>query len=136
MRDRYYLCSKDIGDGPYLLGELTRDGDREYSFRYMIKGSKFPEWFMSIPGMENVDEVYGTEKVLDCIIHRVTPREGTTNAGILMRYNNVPVYDEWDLLESQMAAYDRCKKTKFPLSDSHELFYFYSEIPRKVNRYD
>jgi len=56
--EKYFLLSKDIGDGPYLLGELTRLSKGEYEFTYMIKGGEFPEWFMSIPGMETIAKTY------------------------------------------------------------------------------
>lgn len=134
--DKYYLLSKDIGDGPYLMGDLSRLAKGVYTFKYMIKGDKFPEWFMSIPGMEIIDKLYETEEVKNKIIHRVTPREGTWLATQLMIQNKVPVYDEWNLLESQMAVHERLKIDKYPLSDSHEIFYFYKEIPKRVNRYD
>lgn len=136
MADRYYLLSKDTGEGPHLMGELTRVSKGEYSFRYMISGEEFPEWFMKIPGMSDLRKIYGTEEVKDKIIHRVTPREGTKNALGMMEQNGVPEYDEWVLLESQMALHDSLRTDKYPLSDSHQIFYFYPEMPRRVNRYD
>ncbi|MCL2160068.1 MAG: hypothetical protein FWH48_11735 [Oscillospiraceae bacterium] len=54
--EKYFLLSKDIGDGPYLLGELVR----------LSKG----------------------------------------------------------------------ETDKYPLGNSHQNFYFYKEIPKRVNRYD
>jgi len=136
IMEKYFLLSKDIGDGPYLLGELVRLSKGEYEFRYMIKGDKFPQWFMAIPGMEDIAKTYGTDEVKDRIIHQVTPRRSTWLAGQLMKQNNVPEYDEWELLESQLALYDKRKTDKYPLGNSHQNFYFYKEIPGKVNRYD
>jgi len=136
MADRYYLLSKDTGDGPYLLGNLARVSKGEYVFNYMIAGDKFPEWFMQIPGMPDTAKTYETQEVKEKIIHRVTPREGTFNAEGMMAQNGVPEYDEWDLLESQIAHHERLRTDKFPLSDSHQIFYFYAEMPRRVNRFD
>jgi hypothetical protein len=136
MLNKYYLLSKDIGDGPYLLGELVRLSRGEYSFRYMIKGNRFPEWFMEIPEMRDMGRIYDTEEVKNFIIHRITPRESTWLANELMKQNGITIYDEWDILESQMETHDKYKVDKYPLSDSHEHFYFYPEIPRRVNRYD
>ena len=136
INDKYYLLSKDVGDGPYLMGELKRLSKNEYQFQYLIKGDKFPEWFMKIPGMDDLTKVYETKEVKDKIIHRVTPREGTFHAIGMMKQNNVSKYDEWILLESQMALHEKYKTDKFPMSDSHQIFYFYPEIPRRVNRFD
>jgi len=91
---------------------------------------------MQIPGMANLHKSYETKEVKDKIIHRVTPREGTVNAADMMKQNEVLEYNEWDLLKSQMELHEKYKTDKFPLSDSHQIFYFYPEIPRRVNRYD
>jgi hypothetical protein len=136
MIEKYYLLSKDTGQGPNLIGLLERIDKDVYSFKYMIKGEKFPEWFMKIPGLDDINATYGTEDVKKNIIYRVTPRQGTELAVRLMKQNDVPVYDEWDLLRSQIAVHDKYKSDIFPLSDSHQIFYFYDKIPRKVNRYD
>jgi hypothetical protein len=134
--DKYYLLSKDTGNGPYLIGELKRISESEYQFKYMIKGDNFPEWFMHIPGMDDINKLYETEEVKNKIIHRVTPRKGSVNAIDMMKQNGLDVYDEWDLLESQMVLHEQYKADKFPLSDSHKIFYFYPELPMWVNKYD
>jgi len=136
MASEYYLLSKDTGEGPYLLGKLTRVGRGEYSFKYMINSDMFPMWFMKIPGMDDLHRTYSTEEVKNKIIHRVTPRKNSVNALDMMEQNGVLEYDEWVLLESQMKLHDIYKTDKYPLSDSHQIFYFYSELPRRVNRYD
>jgi len=136
MADRYYLLSKDVGDGAYLLGELARIAKGEYRFNYMINGTDFPQWFMQIPGMSDLEKTYETEEVKDRIIHRVTPRFGSTNALDMMAQNGLHEYDEWDLLESQISLHEKYRTDRYPLSDSHQIFYFYSEMPRRVNRYD
>ena len=136
QNDRYFLLSKDTGQGAYLIGLLTRTAKGEYTFEYMINKPEFPEWFMKIPGMDDLNKVYNTDEVKKLIIHRVTPREGTFLASILMKEHNVSVYDEWDLLELQMSIHNKYKPDIFPLSDSHQIFYFYEDIPKKVNRYD
>ena len=134
--EKYYLLSKDTGQGPYLIGVLQRAEKKQYVFKYMINRQEFPEWFMKIPGFDDLNTIYGTEAVKEHIIHRVTPKEGTKLALLLMNQNKVPVYDEWDLLQSQIEMYDKVKSDIFPLSDSHQIFYFYENIPKKVNRYD
>ena len=136
MADRYYLLSKDTGEGAHLLGELVRVAKGEYRFSYMICGDAFPEWFMKIPGMPDLTRIYDSDAVKECIIHRVTPRAGTVNASDMMVQNGLGEYDEWELLESQIKLYDKLKTDRYPLSDSHQIFYFYSEIPKRVNRYD
>ena len=136
MPNKYYLLSKDTGDGAHLIGELERIVKGEYRFSYLISGAVFPEWFMQIPGMPDMGKVYGTDEVKEKIIHRVTPRSGSKNALDMMAQNCVPEYDEWDLLESQMRLHEKYKTDRYPLSDSHQIFYFYPEIPQRVNRYD
>ena len=136
MADRYYLLSKDIGDGPYLMGLLTRPNKGEYQFRYMISGTDFPEWFMEIPHMEDIDKTYGTQFVQHLILYRMVPAEGTWGADILMKQSGVSEYDEWEMLESLIVQHELYKINDAPLCDSHQLFYFYEEIPAHANRFD
>ena len=136
MAEKYYLMSKDTGNGPYLMGELKRLGKGEYQFRYLINGGRFPQWFMQIPRLGEISRVYGTQEALYYIIHRLVPEKGSWEAGILMKQNGVAKYDEWDLLESLVASHEQYKVGKPPLCDSHQLFYLYSIIPSHAKRYD
>ena len=136
MADRYYLMSKDIGDGPYLIGELTRPESGEYRFRYLIDGSAFPAWFMQLPGLRDISKTYGTRETVHLIIYRIVPQEHSWEAGILMRQVGVSDYDEWDLLEFLIKQHERYRADSTPLCDSHQLFYLYSEIPPNANRFD
>ncbi|MCL2631848.1 MAG: hypothetical protein FWD45_01995 [Coriobacteriia bacterium] len=135
MSDKYYLMSKDIGDGPYLIGELTRTANSEYQFRYLIKGSRFPHWFMQIPRMNEIDKTYQTREVLGYILYRVVPEEDEWAADVLMQQNNITSYDEWTILESLIAQHERYRTDNSPLSDSQQLFYFYKEVPENAHTF-
>ena len=136
MAKRYYLLSKDIGDGPYLIGELSHPDYGEYQFRYMIDGERFPRWFMQLPRMRDTKKVYGTRETLHLIIYRIVPQEGTWEAGILLNQFPDTHYDEWDLLELLLEQHERYRADDSPMCDSHQLFYFYKEIPKNANRFD
>lgn len=136
MAEKYYLLSKDTGDGPYLIGELERLDRREYRFRYLIKGDVFPEWFMYIPGMGSVGYPYQSRTALQHIIHRLVPEGGSWAAGLLMRQCGVGEYDEWELMVALIEQHKLHSADGIPLGDSHQLFYLYEEIPAQANRYD
>ena len=136
MADRYYLMSKDTGEGPYLIGELTRLRKDEYQFKYSIKGTEFPRWFMRIPRMGDIGKTYGTQEVLYYILYRIVPEEGEWAADVLMEQNNMQSYNEWELLESLINQHLLHKVDTQPFCDSHQLFYFYPEIPKNANRFD
>ncbi|MCL1912553.1 MAG: hypothetical protein FWG10_01390 [Eubacteriaceae bacterium] len=135
MAEKYYLMSKDTGNGPCLMGELQRLGKGEYQFRYLVEGGMFPEWFMQIPGMGDISRVYSTKEALYYIINRLVPEEGSWEAGVLMGQNGIAEFDEWDLLESLVAMHGQYQAGKPPLCDSHQLFYFYPSIPDHAKRY-
>ena len=136
MADKYYLMSKDIGDGPYLIGEMLRLEPGEYRFRYLINGNRFPQWFMQMPGLRDISKTYGSRETLHMIIYRLVPQENSWEAGILMRQNGISEYDEWELLESLIEQHEYYKAHPAPLCDSHQLFYLYTEIPHHTNRFD
>ena len=136
MADTYYLMSKDTGDGPHLIGALKQLRKGDYQFRYMIRGDRFPAWFLQIPGFRDVSRIYGTQEVTRWIMNRLVPVEGAWAADIVMKQNNIKKYDPWALLESLVAQYARCGISDMPLCDSHQLFYFYNAIPANANRYD
>ena len=136
MVERYYLMSKDLGDGPHLIGELSRLRKDEYQFRYMISADQFPQWFMQIPRFWDIRRTYETEEVMWLIINRLVPSEGSWAADALMQQNGIEQYDEWDLLESLIEQYEQYQLDTQPLCDSHQLFYFYKQIPANAHRYD
>ena len=135
MAEQYYLMSKDTGDGPYLIGKLMRLGKNKYRFEYMTKGKTLPQWFMQIPRLAEIKS-YDTREVLHYIIYRCVPEQGEWAADILMKHHGIKEYDEWTLLETMIAQHRNIKIDDQPYSDSHQLFYFYSEIPTNANRYD
>jgi len=135
MGDRYYLLSKDVGDGPYLIGELCREGADDYSFRYMIDRPEFPQWFMEIPGMSGIRRTYGTDEVLQCVLHRVVPNAGTRLAQIYKEDLGLESDHPWEMLEALIKRWEGVRTTKYPLSDSHDKFFFYEEIPGGANVY-
>lgn len=136
MANKYYLCSKDIFDGPHLIGELRRTAGGDYEFNYMISGEKFPDWFMMIPGFENLHEVYSGEKVLRGIIGLCVPQE--THPGIrdFLKTYEMTEYNPWEMLVAMIDRQKRMAINKQPLCDSHERIYFYEEMPERVHRYD
>ena len=136
MADSYYLLSKDTGDGPYLLGILMRLGEDEYEFKYLIKGDRFPHWFMQIPRLGDISRVYKTQEVLHYIIYRVVPEDDEWAAEVIMKNNGLRYYDEWTILELLINQHAQHMPHEQPLCDSHQLFYFYSEIPKNANRFD
>ena len=136
MADRYYLLSKDTGDGPSLIGELRRLRRGDYQFRYMIRGDRFPEWYLQIPGLRDIHQLYGSRESKMCILHRVVPEEESWAADVMMKQHAFHAYDEWDMLEALIVQHGRYENDPLPLCDSHKIFYFYKEIPDDANRYD
>ena len=136
MAERYYLLSKDTGDGPHLMGEMTRLAQGEYEFKYLIKGTKFPYWFMQIPRMPEIEKTYKTLEVLHYIIYRVVPESDGWAAEVLMKENGILDFDEWILLELLLEQHSVHMDDSQPLCDSHQLFYFYETIPDNAKRYD
>ncbi|MDR0920154.1 MAG: hypothetical protein LBM93_13065 [Oscillospiraceae bacterium] len=135
MADKYYIISKDIGDGGHLMGLLERLGYDEYSFKYLIKGDTFPYWFMEIPNLSDIHKVYGTDEVKRHILARMVHDEGTLASKWMMEQNGITKYNYWDIFESQMRVY--IPNDKYPFHDSHKIMYFYQEMPPwRVNRYD
>ena len=138
MADRYYLLSKDTGGGPSLIGELRRLRRGDYQFRYMLRGDRFPEWYLQIPGLRDIHQLYGSREARRFILHRVVPEEESWAADVLMQQHAIKGYDEWDMLEAlivQHAQYEN-ESDPLPLCDSNQIFYFYREIPEDANRYD
>ena len=113
-----------------------RVGVGDYKFRYMIKGTQFPEWFMQIPRLGDMQKVYDTREVLHYIIFRVVPEDGEWAADVIMKQYGLSKYDEWVILETLIEQHKRYKLDVQPLCDSHQLFYFYSEIPGNARRFD
>lgn len=138
MADIYYLCTKDIGDGPHLIGKLEKLSEDEYQFQYMINADKFPEWFIYIPEMDNIHKVYKKDDTWKYIIRRMVPEKDTFQSKVFEEQFNLSSkdYNEWKYLELAIDFYDTVKGDKFPLCDSHEIMYFYKELPKKVHRYD
>ena len=136
MSEYYYLLSKDIGDGPHLIGQLTRSGKGQYQFRYMFRDPGFPHWFMRIPRMADSQKLYTNQEVLNGILLRAVPEQGEWAASLLMKQNGIAEYDEWALLESMIELHRRLGFDRQPFCDSHQQFYFYSEIPDNARRYD
>ena len=128
MAEKYYLKSKDVGEGAYLIGELVRLAKGEYRFRYMLPGDRFPDWYVQIPGFRDTRRIYETQEVKRYIIHRIVPDEGTWAARVIMAQNGITAYDEWDILVALIDQHALYQFGSQPLSDSHELFYFYSTI--------
>ncbi|MCL2136681.1 MAG: hypothetical protein FWH40_04055 [Coriobacteriia bacterium] len=136
MAESYYLMSKDIGDGPYLLGKLSRIKKGEYQFRYMVNAPDFPYWFMQIPRLNDLDKTYQSQEVLSYIIYRIVPDQSEWASGILMQQNGISDYDEWELLVSLIEQHSQHSIDGQPFCDSNQLFYFYTEIPAQAHRFD
>ena len=119
-----------------MIGEIQRPQKGEYQFRYLIRGERFPEWFLQIPGMRDIRRTYGTRETLAYIIYRIVPEEGSWAAGALMGCHGLEVYDAWAILESLIAQHMRYGLDAQPFCDSHQIFYFYPEIPADAHRYD
>jgi hypothetical protein len=133
---QFYLLSKDCGDDPHLIGVLKRLGRSEYSFQYLIKADKFPEWFMWLDGFDEIGKVYESEEA-KALIHWVVPRPEKLPAMWFQKTYDVPVYDEWLLLCKIADFHNKTNKwDNYPISDSHERIYFNEEVPRGANRYN
>jgi hypothetical protein len=135
MAGKYYLMAKDIGNGPYLMGELIQIGIGKYQFSYMIGADSFPEWYMVIPGMNDLGRTYGTDEVKEHILGCLIPESGSWGADIMMKQFGVAEYDEWALLESLIAQHERLGSDGIPLCDSHQMFYFYPEMPANAKKH-
>ena len=127
MVERFYLKSKDIGEGASLIGELIRLKKGEYRFRYLLHGDRFSDWFVQIPGFRDIHRTYESQEVKRYIIHRIVPVEGTWAAAAIMSQHGLRAYDEWDILVTLADQHEQYQLDKQPLCDSHELFYLYKE---------
>ena len=136
MADKYYLLSKDVGDGPYLIGELSKHANNQYGFKYLIKGEKFPKWFMQLPRMASIKKTYSSNETLYYLIFRIVPEEESWQASILMKQFDLDAYDPWTILESLIEQHEQINPDEAPLCDSHQFFYIYKEIPENANRFD
>ncbi|MCL2044965.1 MAG: hypothetical protein FWG88_01080 [Oscillospiraceae bacterium] len=136
MPDKYYLMSKDTGSGPHLIGQLSRLGKGEYEFKYLINATAFPHWFMQIPRLPDITKTYRSQEVLYYILYRVVPESDEWAAEVLMNEYGLKNYDEWTILELLINQHLIDKMDGQPLSDSQQLFYFYSEIPSNAHTYN
>jgi len=58
MTNKFYILSKDLGDGPHLMGVLERLDGLTYTFKYLLKGEPTEEqWFLKIPGFNDIYQV-------------------------------------------------------------------------------
>ena len=138
MTNKFYILSKDLGDGPHLIGILERLDDSTYTFRYLLKEEPTEkQWFLKIPGFNDINRIYTGDKVKDGIIHRMVPEEDHMFINSFLEQESMSVYDEWELLNKLWERWDSVHKvTKYPYHDMKERVYLYKVLPRRLHRHD
>ena len=139
--DYYYLMTKDIGNGPHLIGKLERIDKDNYQFHYMIKSDKFPNILVHIPDMDDTHKLYDTQETWHGIMRRIVPKEGSWACKAIMKEHNLDIekYNVWDFLVYLAGFHARLMARahiRRPFHDPYEKFYFYKEIPKRCYRYD
>jgi hypothetical protein len=107
-------------------------------FSYVFhNGNTFPRYFMRIPGLNDTGGIY-TGADARGVIRRLVPGRDHMLINEFLEDFGVPEYNEWDLLDSMWEKYRPRPwyDGEQPLHDSHEMVYFYKELPKKVNRFD
>lgn len=141
MANLYYIMTKDIGDGPHLIGKLEKLDRENCQFQYMIKGNDFPYFILHLPNLHDVSKVYNTEETWIGIMSHVVPENGSHACRLIQERHGLDPnrYNVWDFLEYLISFHnDLTKKAhiRLPFHDSYERIYFYEEIPRRCYRYD
>ena len=143
MAEKYYLLSKDVGDGPYYIGDLERLSKGRYRFKYAFSGERFPKWFMHIPNLDNINKEYTDEEVVHGILDRIAFEPTHMFVRSFMDsygFKDVATedYDQWDALVALCEEHKRAHPVWdiWPKHDCKQLLYFYEELPSILNRYD
>ncbi|MCL1802823.1 MAG: hypothetical protein FWG30_04170 [Eubacteriaceae bacterium] len=132
MANKYFLMSKDIGNGPLAIGELERIGIRKYRFSYSADKGDQHTWLTLIPGLDSNSPGYSNRKVKKSIFGRLIPKKGTWRAKKLSEQFGIAKYNEWDLLECLINQHEALGYSDLPLCDSHQIFYIYKQLPAKA----
>ena len=132
----YWICSKDTGGGPTLIGKLWRAGKNDFRFQYMISEEALEaDPWLGIYGFDYKAGEYETDYVKD-LLYRCVPRPDSVGLAAALRDYGVSEYNEWDILDSlvdnfiQIPIYDG----KQPYSDPRQRMYFYKTLPGNVVR--
>ena len=95
MIDKVYLYSIDWGDGPELIGTITKNG-AEYSFRY--ENPDDVKWYQIIKPYKDTHRTYGTEEVKSLIRRMVPTDENAYYVPMYLKQYSMTEFDEWELL--------------------------------------
>jgi len=138
MVNKFYILSKDLGDGPHLIGILERLENSEYTFKYLIEKEPSEEmWFLKIPGFNDIGKIYTGDKVKDGIIHRMIPEKDHMFIEGFLNQEDMKEYDEWVLLNKLWERWERTHKvTKYPYHDMKERVFLYKSLPERLHRHD
>ena len=143
MAEKYYLLSKNCGDGPYFIGVLERLSKGRYRFKYAFSGEMFPRFFMRIPGLDDPNLEYFDDDVVHGILERVVFEPTHMFIRLFMDtygLGNISIeeYDPWDALTAMCEDWKKTHPADdiWPMRDCRQLLYFYESLPREVNRFD
>jgi len=133
--ESFYLLTKDLGFGPSLIGILRKSAKNKYEFKYLFSGKQFPEYHFIIDGMPDPNKVYKGEEVYSSIISWFVPMPQTPEASFLESEfgEKISLDNQWEFLEK---LYNLNKEHCRILQHPREKYFFYSELPERVNRYD
>ena len=128
----YFLMTKDLGNGPHLLGVLRRT-DVGYEFEY---AADIPKEF-EIPGLLISHNKHYDDNVKNYILHRVVPESTHMFIKEFLQQENMQEYDEWELLNRLWERFRKNnKQTKYPLHDRKQRVYFYKALPGRYHRFE
>jgi len=132
----YWICSKDVGGGPKLIGKLWRTGREDYRFQYCIsKDALENDPWLAIYGFPYKNGEYNTEFVKD-LLYRCVPRPNSKGIQPALRDYGLSEYNEWDILDHLVDSFINIPvyDGKQPYSDPRQRMYFYKELPGNVVR--
>lgn len=94
MTDKLYLYSIDWGDGPELIGTITKNGG-DYKFSYANPDNV--KWYQVIKPYTDTHKVYRTNAVKP-LFRRLIPEENDYYTLDYLKQYSMEKYDEWELL--------------------------------------
>lgn len=123
-----YVCTKDLGPGPELIGTLTRTGADSYEFAYAARATK------SLDGLRDRAKVYTTDEINATIFAVMSPEPQTFAHAVMCDSLGLPrnYANRWELLDKNIDAWEANVVPFSRLHDGRETMYFYRELPERL----